>query len=193
MLAPLNSHVFNPKSLIYALVMLALVSLAPMVSYGQGSTLERDAYTLSTSAGTNFGSATIVRVSGSGSGAIGKGYFRFKMTTSLPSGITADKIAKATVKLYVNAVTSPGTVDVFLVSSTWAENSITYTSAPSTGAAVASISVTSANQGSYLVIDLTPQAQAWLSNDTINNGIVLVANPSTPALSMQIDTRENLN
>src|SRR5882762_102826 len=169
MLAPLNSHVFNPKSLIYALVMLALVLLAPMVSYGQGSTLERDAYTLSTSAGTNFGSATIVRVSGSGSGAIGKGYFRFKMTTSLPSGLTTDKIAKATVKLYVNAVTSPGTVDVFLVSNTWAENSITYTSAPPTsGAAVVSIPVTTSNQGSYLVIDLTTQAKDWWSNDTTN-------------------------
>src|SRR5258707_6913715 len=147
MLAPLNSHVFNPKSLIYALVMLALVSLAPMVSYGQGSTLERDAYTLSTSAGTNFGSATIVRVSGSGSGAIGNGYFRFKMTPSLPGGLTGDQIAKATVKIYVSQVTGPGTLDVYLVSGSWAENSITYSSAPApSGPAILSIPITSATQ-----------------------------------------------
>src|SRR5258705_9731228 len=116
MLPLFNSHSFRLNTLVYMFLALAIVALAPVVSFGQGSTLERDTYTLSTSAASNFGSATIVRVSGSGSGAIGNGYFRFKMTPSLPVALTGDQIAKAAVKIYVSQVTSPGTLDVYLVS-----------------------------------------------------------------------------
>src|SRR5712692_1677850 len=169
MLASYNcSEIFKPKSLIYALLVLAIVTLAPVVSFGQGTTLERDAYTQSTSAGTNFGSATIVRVSGSGSGAIANGYFRFKMTTSLPTPFLSESIAKATAKFYVTSVATGGSVDVYLVSGTWAENTITYTSAPPlTGALIAS-NVPVPSQGSYLVVDLTSQAKSWFSSDTTN-------------------------
>src|SRR5216684_7796289 len=187
-----NSEVFKPKSLIYALLVLAIVTLAPVVSFGQGSTLERDAYTLSTSASTNFGSATIVRVSGSGSGAIANGYFRFKMTTSLPTPFLSESIAKATAKFYVTSVATGGSVDVYLVSATWAENTITYTSAPANGTLV-TLNVPVPSQGNYLVVDLTSQAKSWFSNETTNFGIVLVPSASTPNVSVQFDSKESLS
>src|SRR3982750_3755487 len=113
------------KSLTLVLLVIGLVMLLPSVSFGQGSTLERDAYTLSTSPASNFGNATIVRVSGSGSGAVAKGYFRHELPPSLPTGTGGSNVAKATVKFYVSKVTSPGTLEVFLVSSAWDEKTVT--------------------------------------------------------------------
>ncbi|HEV2827287.1 MAG TPA: DNRLRE domain-containing protein, partial [Pyrinomonadaceae bacterium] len=118
------------KSLIFALLVVGLVMFLPSVSFGQGSTLERDAYTSSTSPGTNTGSATILRVSGSGSGIVANGYIRHHLTTSLPPGTTGANVAKATIKFYVSKVTSPGTIDVYLVSGAWAENTITHNAQP---------------------------------------------------------------
>src|SRR6266487_6856788 len=127
---------YKGKGLALALLAAGLVTFLPSASFGQGSTLERDAYTLSTSASTNFGAATIVRVSGSGSGSVANGYFRHHLTTSLPSPIAGSNVAKATVKFYVSKVTTPGTIDVYLISGTWAESTIKYSTAPALGAFV---------------------------------------------------------
>src|SRR5215203_1445957 len=96
----------NIHRLGYGLVAVAALALMPNTAFGQGSTLQRDTFTTSSSPATNNGSSTVVKVSGTGSGAVANGYFRFGMSNSLPKPggtlIDSSKIAKATVKLYLS-------------------------------------------------------------------------------------------
>ena len=66
-------------------------------------------------------------------------------------------------KFYVSKVTSPGTIDIYLVNATWGEATIKYSAAPGIGASIGSFAVTSASQGSYVVVDVTVPVQNWLN------------------------------
>src|SRR5215468_10096550 len=101
-----------------------------------------DGYTASSSPGSNYGSQSGINVIGPGV----NGYVRFDLT-ALPTGLTSSNVSKATMRLNINGVTTPGTFDVYLVTSSWTEGALTFSNAPSLSSKVASaISVTTSKR-----------------------------------------------
>jgi len=144
-------------------------------------TPSQDAYTSSAAATTNYGSNVLLYVDG----AKEITYIQFDLA-SIPSGAS---VSHATLKLYVNAVTTAGSFNVDYVNGTWAEGTITQNMAPALGSAVASnVSITKDDKNQYILIDVTPALQAWLNGSQANDGVALVANGSFNA---SFDSKEN--
>lgn len=130
-----------------------------------------DAYTNSGTPTANYGSKTVLDVDG----AMQITYIQFDLG-SIPSGSV---ISQATLKLYVDSVPSAGSFNVDYVNGVWTESKITYSNAPALGNTIAAnVNVTTADKNQYILINVTPALQAWLSGSQANDGIALVANGS---------------
>jgi len=162
-----------------ALVLLLSV-LSWMTAHAQITPLG-DAYTNSADPTTNYGSATLLYVDGAKETA----YIQFNLA-SIPSGAV---VSQATLKLYVNAVTTAGTFNVDYVNGSWSESTLTYDLAPALGSTiVSSVDITTADKNQYILINITPAVQAWLNGSEANDGIALVANST---FSASFDSKEN--
>jgi hypothetical protein len=143
-----------------------------------------DAYVNSAAPTTNYGAAATLNLQS----AADTSFIRFDLT-SVPAAYSGASIAKATLKLYVNTVTTGGSFNVDLVNGTWAEKTITYNLQPAIGAAIdSSIPLTTASKGAFIEIDITPAVADWL-NGSPNDGIALVANSPLVAT---FDSKENV-
>jgi hypothetical protein len=121
-------------------------------------------------------------------------YLKFKLSSTLPANTPGPDVARATIKLYLGAVKSPGEVDVYQLSSNWSEKTIA-TAPPSLGAILqGGIPVQSDQEGRFLVIDVTSAVQQWLGTDGLgaggvpNYGVALVAREGA---SLSLDSKEN--
>jgi len=140
-----------------------------------------DAYTNSATPTKNYGSTTLLDVDGASQIT----YIQFNLA-SIPSGAS---ISQATLKLYVNSVTTAGSFNVDYVNGTWSEGTVDWNNAPPLGTAIASsVPVVTADKNQYLLINVTSALQAWLNGSETNNGIALVANGST---NLTFDSKEN--
>jgi uncharacterized protein (TIGR02145 family) len=99
-------------------------------------------------------------------------------------GIDVTKIASAKLVLYVNSLTSPGTLQVRLLTAdiTAPENSVRLTAIPADVAATATIALTTANIEQVLQIDLTAAVKAGAFK-----GIALTSNDG---LAASFDSKE---
>ena len=142
-----------------------------------------DANTSSLYPTKNFGdSIALIVCSGSHT------YIKFSMA-NLGPGITSSNVSKATLVLYVDAVLTSGTVDVYQVNGSWSEGSITYNNAPTLGAKL--FSAVPVTKTGFLSLDMTSSVQSWLTGSLTNNGIALV--PTTgSAISASFDSKENI-
>jgi hypothetical protein len=117
-------------------------------------------------------------------------YVQFNLS-SIPAGAT---ISKASLRIYVDAISGTGTLDVFPVTASWNENKATYNTRPSQGNTSAivggAIPITSANWNQFLLIDVTPLVQSWLNGTTTNNGIALSLTSGSGTFSL--DSKESL-
>jgi hypothetical protein len=145
--------------------------------------LTDDANTSSLFPKKNFGGSVALIVS-NGSNT----YIKFNLA-NLGQSITGANVSTATAILYVDAVITPGTVDVYQVSGPWSEGSITYNNAPTLGSQLLS-AVPVSNTG-YLSLDLTSTTQAWMNGTLPNNGIALVPSPESPIVA-SFDSKENI-
>ena len=177
-------------------LLLSLIILASGTCLGQTGTLTDDAYASPNSRVQSVnlaGSGPLITVAGSGAAALGRsagpatGYIKFKLTPSLPAGTTADKIAKATLKLFVFSVDTPSSFDVLRVTGTWDEGTISPGTTLTLDPEVAGVGV--AKPLSFVAIDLTQLTKDWLSGAQPNNGIALVAGTSTSLITF--DTKES--
>jgi hypothetical protein len=140
-----------------------------------------DSYTNTVDPTTNYGSKTLLDVDAASQIT----YIQFNLA-SIP---TTASISQATLKLYVNAVTTGGSLNVDYVNGAWLESTIDSSNAPPLGTTIASqVSVTSAEKNQYILINVTSAVQAWLSGSETNNGIALVANGTFNAT---FDSKEN--
>ena len=159
--------------------MVAVVFLGAL-SFGQ--VLTDDANTQSGFPTKYFG-GSIALIVAPGSNA----YVRFNLA-SLGS-VNENNISKATLVVYVDAIMTSGTMDVYQVNGAWAEGSITWNTAPSLGTLIAS-SVPVSKTG-YLSLDVTATMQAWLNGSLANNGLALVPSPGSH-LAASFDSKENI-
>src|SRR6266700_1768440 len=104
-----------------------------------------DSYAASSSPTSNFGTQSQLNVIGPGVNS----YIRFDLS-ALPSNLTSSNISKAIIRLNINGVTTAGTFDVYLVTTSWSEGSITYNKAPTLGAKVASVISVAASKRSFI-------------------------------------------
>jgi trimeric autotransporter adhesin len=170
----------NLKSQLLALLLCMICLLS--AGYAQ-LTPSADAYTNTADPATNYGTKTLLDVESASQTA----YIRFDLS-SIPADYGSANISKATLKLYVNSVTTAGSFNVDYVTGTWAESTITADLAPALGTTIAaSVPLTTADKNQYILIDITTAVQAWLSG-TSNDGIALVGNSPVNAT---LDSKES--
>lgn len=163
------------------------VGLSALTTASAQITPSADAYTNSADLSTNYGTAVTLGVVNSAT-SIQTTYIQFDLS-SIPAGYTSANIAKATLKLYVNAVTTAGSFNVDYVNGAWTEKTIKASLAPALGSTiVSSVPLTSSNVHDYVLIDVTSAVGAWLNGTQTNDGIALVANSP---LSATFDSKEN--
>jgi trimeric autotransporter adhesin len=171
----------NPTLHLCLALLLSLILLACTAAYGQ-LTPSGDAYTNTATPTTNYGAKTLLDVESSQTT-----FIQFDLS-SIPSGYTSADITKATLKLYVNAVTTAGSFNVDYVNGTWTESTIDSSNAPALGTTIAaSVPLTTKDKNQYVLVDVTAAVQAWLSG-TPNDGIALVANSP---LNASFDSKES--
>ncbi len=162
---------------------LLLTSIFALSAFAQ-ITPSDDAYVNSAAPTANYGAATTLNLSS----AADTGFIRFDLT-AVPAGYTGSSVAKATLKLYVNSVTTAGSFNVDYVSGTWAEQTIKYDLQPAIGTTIASgVPLTTGSKGKYVEIDLTAAVVEWLNGTQANDGIALVADSPLVAT---FDSKEN--
>jgi len=168
------------SKLILWLAMLPMILMAWTAASAQITPLA-DSYTNSADASTNNGAGVLLEVDG----ASVISYLQFPLT-SIPSGA---KVSEATLKLYVNTVTTAGTFNVDYVNGAWSESSLTYDTAPALGKTITSgVSITAADKNQFILINVTSAVQAWLNASEPNDGVALVANST---FSATFDSKEN--
>jgi hypothetical protein len=181
-----------PRARIPALVfaILTLCSVAP--THAVDIPPEDDAlvYETGANAGYNFGAGpNLVVVSTTGSRRWS--YLRFDPARYLPTGTVAADIKHATLRLYVNSLTTAGSVDVYACPSAWNEGkahwngsggtaagtNISWNNRPvPTGSPLATFTVSSGENADFVVLDITGLLQDWITNPGSNYGIVLEPN-----------------
>ncbi|MDC6169619.1 DNRLRE domain-containing protein [Paucibacter sp. XJ19-41] len=134
---------------------------------------------------SNFGALPTLNVGG-GSQAL----LRFDLGT-LPAGLTAAKLQKASLVLYVNRVGTPGAIEAQTVYSPWTELGATAASPPTTSGAGSVPAVPVSAAGQYLAIDVTAQVRQWITSPGSNHGFALVPAVSAPATVVFFDSKEN--
>ncbi len=170
---------------------LVLAALLTFTFFGLTSafgqfTPSQDSYTASGAAnrGTNYGGAATLNVASARTA-----FIQFDLS-SIPAGY-GPSVAKASLKLYVNDVTTAGTFNVVYINGTWSESTITYDLSPALGTQIAtSQEVSSSTVGDYINVDVTSAVKAWLENADPNDGLALVANSG---LNATFDSKENAN
>ncbi|MGB8979384.1 MAG: DNRLRE domain-containing protein, partial [Terriglobales bacterium] len=160
--------------------LLGLILLLWTSAYAQ-VTPSQDSFTNTSAATTNYGANVLLDVDG----AKEITYIQFNLA-SIPSGAS---VSQATLKLYVNAVTTAGSFNVDYVNGTWEESTLDANNAPPLGASIASsVSITTADKNQYILINVTSALQAWLNGGETNDGLALVANGSFNA---SFDSKES--
>jgi hypothetical protein len=149
-------------------------------AYGQ-FTPSADSYTNTAAPTTNYGAKTLLDVDG----ATQATYIQFNLS-SIPTGAA---VSQATLKLYVNAVTTAGSFEVYSVNGTWAESTLTYDLAPALGSVIDSnVPLTTAAKNQYILINVTSTVQGWVNTPSSNNGLALVA---IGTFNAAFDSKEN--
>jgi hypothetical protein len=162
------------------LAILPLLTLSCWNSAFAQVTPSGDASTFSGSPATNYGASTLLNVT-----ATQTAYIQFDLA-SIPFGAV---VSQATLKLYVNSVSTGGSFDVDYVGGAWSESTLDYTNAPPLGNGLASnVAIADANQ--YILINITQALIAWLNGSQANYGVALVANG---AFHASFDSKENLS
>lgn len=143
-----------------------------------------DTMVLTSKPGQNFGASSILAVQ--------------KGTTSLIqfnlSGVpAAASIQKATLRLYVDAVQTPGTFDVFPADGAWTEKTVTFQNAPTLGGSVTGnnpVAITAASCNQFVLIDVTILVQDWVNGTIPNDGLALAL--ASAAGSFSFDSKESV-
>jgi len=174
-------------------VLAAALLLLPSSASAQSATVTDDAFASSSSATQSLnlnGQGISLLVAGSnatvGSAHLGatKTFIRFQLQSSLPPGVSAANVSKATLKLFVSTGVAPtGTIDLYPVTGDWSEATLNPASPPAISSTPFATGIPVGKSNSFLVVDVTQLVQEWLNGPAKggmeNHGIALVASTST--------------
>jgi hypothetical protein len=118
-------------------------------------------------------------------------YVKFDLS-GLPSGTTGSQVAKATLRIWVSRVITPGALNVLIPSQDWQALTLTYRNAPQTTAVeISNIALPITTTREFLSVDVTGLVQDWVDGTLPNYGIAIA--PATPAPNVFINTKQNIN
>ena len=101
------------------------------------------------------------------------GFARFDLS-SLPANLDIEEIEKATLKLWVKKVEEEGDIDFYLVKSDWGEDTLTAQTTPDIDwFYFATVSLTAAEEGTMVEVDVTDELKDWLDGVVTNYGIAI--------------------
>ena len=162
--------------------LIGALAILQAAAWAQSTPLVGDAF-FNPGVASNFGATVNLNVGGI---AQSQSLVQFDIT-KLPPGTVSSNVLVATLRLFVNKVSTPGTVNIYAASSAWSETAVNGLSGLAPGALVAG-PVTVSVAGTYVVIPVTSQVQAWL-NGSPNNGFLIQA--SSPGTSLFFDSKES--
>src|ERR1041384_515740 len=112
-----------------------------MTAQAQGPAVAGDAYLQSgTSSATSFGALANVLV-GPGGAAPTQNIGLIQFDLSGLSAVAASNVQKAVLWVYVNRIITPGAIDVYDVTTSWPESTVTWNTTPVVGAIQGTIPV----------------------------------------------------
>src|SRR6185436_15692026 len=119
---------------------------------------------------------------------------KFDISQLLNAGVSSSEVSKATLKLYTTAVTGQGTFDVYQITSSWTEGTVTYNTRPPMTLITAGGTCPSGLQcvstaSKYLLVDITSLLQSWLNAPSSNYGLALKPNATT--ISVTLESKES--
>ncbi|MCX2862103.1 DVUA0089 family protein [Paucibacter sp. PLA-PC-4] len=133
----------------------------------------------------NFGALPTLNVGGGASALL-----RFDLS-GLPNGMTAAKLIKANLLLYVNRVGTPGTLELLSVYAPWDEAGVSHAAAPVNGGAGSGQSFAVAKAQQFLSVDISKIVKGWISNPASNYGLQLQPALNSPGAVAFFDSKEN--
>lgn len=163
--------------------------LTPLVAaFAQAPMVSGDTYLQSGSnSAQNFGLLANVLVGPGGAAPTqNKGLVKFDLSGF--SGVGASDVQKAVLWLYVNRVTTGGAIDVYDVTTSWIENTVTWNATPVAGALQGTIAVTAPHV--WVGLDITTEVRTWITTPSLNHGVLLAA-ATSPATAVTLDGKEN--
>jgi hypothetical protein len=131
---------------------------------------------------TNYGSAAASRVS-----KTEEALFAVDLS-SIPAGAT---VTGASLSLYVDGDTDKSPVNFHAITAAWSEGTVTYQGFAQQYAAAVSGSFTVTKGGVYEPVDLTALAQAWVSGQTPNHGVLAETAPSSKSAAALFASSES--
>jgi hypothetical protein len=125
-----------------------------------------------------------------GVGAGASSLLRFDLSV-LPAGLSAAKVQRATLILFVNRVGSPGALEVQAVNAGWEEATASAQAAPALAGAGSGPVVPVRGAQQFLTADLTALVRQWVTNPASNFGVALTPALSAPGTVVFLDSKEN--
>ena len=151
----------------------------PVILSAQTAPLGGDTF-INPGGASNYGGLPTINIGGT---ANSEGLLVFDL-----SQVAGAPVAWARLRLFVNQVNTPGTVDLYSASAAWTEASVNGTSGIGPGTLLqAGIPISTAR--SYVTLDVTDQVRSWASGSP-NTGFLIVANPGTTEIFL--DSKENV-
>jgi hypothetical protein len=167
-----------------------LLTLLSSMARGQLPVTD-DTYVSSAGPTTNNGNnpSLVVQQSSNGTTLI-----RLDTSQLQAAGVTSGEVSKATLKLYTSAVTGQGTFDLYQITSSWQEGTVTYNTKPSMTLVTAGTACPSGIQcvntaSKYIQVDITSLLQGWLTTPASNYGLALKPNATT--ISVTFESKES--
>jgi hypothetical protein len=177
---PLRRSVALKYSSIGCLLALSVATIFTFsTAHATDVALTGDAHVSLTRSTTNFGTLANLYV-GNGNTAL----LQFDLGT-LPAGLTASQVSRATLTLFINRVNSIGAISLSPLTSAWSEAAVTYVTIPAIGTPINSFNAAMAGQ--YVTLDVTSQVQAWIAGSATNFGFAL----TSTAANVLLDSKEN--
>ena len=172
--------------LLPGLAVAALTALGPGRALAVEAVPTDDAHVAAATPTKNFGDAPALIVQNAPK--VTRAFLKFDLST-LPAGTVGGDVLKATLRLRVASVTTPGLFDVYTVRGPWREHAVNASSAPRLGSAeITGVPVGRAARSTFVTVDLTDVVQDWVDGTLPNHGIALVSNAA--GIAVAFDSKE---
>ena len=132
------------------------------------------------------GAGTSLLVRNVGTGGTRHTFVKFDLST-LPTGVS---VSQATLRLYLNKVDNPGSIEVYAVTSPWDEATLNAATVPTVGPILTTIPLAASAEDKFVAIDITSTVQAWLAGTLTNNGIAILPSAANP-VRVAFDSKES--
>jgi len=163
----------------------AAFALCSAPAWALDAPLAADAHVVASLPAANFGTLPNLNVGGGSTSLL-----RFDLST-LPAGVTAAKLVKASLVLYVSRVGVPGAIEAQTLFGPWTEATVNFGTLPPTSGAGSVPTIPVSTAGQFVAIDVTAQVKGWITNPASNFGFALAAAVTAPATVAFFDSKEN--